>query len=341
MADLSSSLVGSGLFQTFPQSVKNGTTGSGIADLRLAVGLLEPWDIHRYTKFSRFGFFDPYSTAGTIREYLFFTKPDLLLFDGSAVLSEGVRGVSFFEESLRLYPDAMAQLHVTNNTRTDPFMTLLSNHVSSPMDLPELSGDDMVGPVNMWGDTVSYRWSSDQSDMTHEFSLEFIDTRFLEVYRLFKVYDEYERQKAKGRIPYRSDYLKNKISHDKFSIYKFLVDDDGESILFYAKAYGVYPKGAPRDALANISGGQQITFSVQFHADFVDDNDPLILNDFNRVSVGQYKSIDISKLSTLPLYNYNIGAIDGTWASRPIIKMDYSIGDSSGHRIPRHKLKWI
>jgi hypothetical protein len=60
------------LYQSFPSSVRSGL---GMDELKLSVGLVEPMSWDRYNKFARFGYYDPYNTAATVREYLFFTKP--------------------------------------------------------------------------------------------------------------------------------------------------------------------------------------------------------------------------------------------------------------------------
>ena len=56
----------------------------------------------------------------------------------------------------------------------------------------------------------------------------------------------------------------NKIIHDQFSIYKFIVDEDMETIIYWGKYYGVYPTSLPRDAFSNSNFQDGLTFSINF-----------------------------------------------------------------------------
>ena len=44
-------------------------------------------DIEWYTKFNRYGYLDPFNNRTANREYLFFTKPDLRIFDNIPIIS--------------------------------------------------------------------------------------------------------------------------------------------------------------------------------------------------------------------------------------------------------------
>ena len=161
-----------------------------------------------------------------------------------------------------------------------PFMNILSNSVKSAIDLPSISAEETTTAANSFGTAITYRDTSEKSDDGFDFSIEFEDNRYLEVYMLFKLYDEYERKKHIGLINPFHKYIENKIIHDQFAIYKFLVSaEDGESILYYAKYWGVYPKGVPRDIMNEITENR-LRFTIPFRAQFVDDSDPLILADF-------------------------------------------------------------
>ena len=79
-----------------------------------------------------------------------------------------------------------------------------------------------------------------KSDEDVEFSIEFEDTQFLEVYNLFKAYDLYRQLKWMGLTAPDEKYISAKILHDHMGIFKFLIDTDGETILYWAYATGVY-----------------------------------------------------------------------------------------------------
>lgn len=302
-------------------------------DLLNSTGYYTRGQIELYTKFSRFGYYNPYTNLGTTREYIFFTKPDLHLFNqgSTSSLNEEISADPFFIDAITRYKDVMKQLQISNNENRSPFINLLSNRVTSKLDLPTISSVDSEGASNIYGDDIPYRWSSEQSDNNHEFSLDFEDSKYLEVYMFFKIYDEYQRKKSKGIIsPPDKNYIFNKILHDQFSAYKIIVGEDGETIIFFAKLWGVYPKKVPREAFSDLSDDDKLKFSVDFNATFVEDSNPTILSEFN-ILCNRYSS-----RTRLPIYNTNKNMIDGTWASMPYIEYDSKNIDNK----PVYKLKW-
>lgn len=247
-----------------------------------------------YTKTFRFGLMNPYGAISTSREYLFFTKPDLNIFDtdenlmaNTTLLQEGLRNI-FFWTDLRDHRYNTIKMLQNSLHKDDPFNHLLQNQIISNLDVPALSAEMTETPTNMYGVNFSYRGSSESSDDNPEFSLEFKDTRYLDTYYFFKAYEEYETLKHHGVIRPSKYYIKNKELHDAFSIYKFIVDEDMETILYYGKMYGVMPKSLPRDVFSNPTFDNGLSYSIDFKAAFYEDMKPDILSDFNTLSKTQY-----------------------------------------------------
>lgn len=322
---------------------------------------------NRYTKFSRYGFFDISNEHMYSREYLFFTKPDLhLLNTKTGNLYAPLKNTSFFPNALEQYPDCIYSLQQTYNFNSNSsnlrtlqrtnFIPLLSNHVTSTLDLPIISATDVPNNTNLYSITTSYREGSEISDNSLEFSLEFKDTKFLDVYMFFKIYDQYFRETYKQEIiPTNISYEENKIDCNSFSIYKFIVDDTN-TILYYAKVTGAYPITVPRDGMSNFDG--TIKHNISFKAAFCDDSDPKILNEFNHVSIsskgwtGKKSNIlkSLSSYSTEDMYgdNRKVTLPNCEWASFPFV---YSVENSGSGSVKRpgatnrdgtlYKLIWL
>ena len=248
-----------------------------------------------YTKTFRFGLMNPYGSVSTGREYLFFTKPDLNIFDTdenlvvSQNLNSGLQDIAFWMELKRRKNTTIRMLQ-NSLYKDDPFNHLLQNQVVSNLDIPGLNSTLVDTPTNMYGVSFSYRGTSESDDDNPEFSLEFKDTRYLDTYMFFKAYEEYETLKHHGVIRPSKYYIKNKILHDQFSIYKFIVDEDMETILYYGKMYGVMPKSLPRDTFSTPIFDDGIKYSIDFKAAFYEDMKPDILADFNYLTVNWYNS---------------------------------------------------
>lgn len=314
-------VLGSNLF--FPDTINNDTT----------------W----YNKVNRYGWINPYNHDRVIREYLFFTKPDLYLFDGSTAnvnnLVSGVKDNSVIYEAASRMPKVLTQLQysITDpDGKFNPFMYLLTNAVKSKLDLPGISADSNSSTENIMGTNIHYRSHSLKSDNGYDFSLSFTDTAYLEIYTLAKCYDEYMRLIKLGEAEPKEIYITNRIIPEQFSIYKFLVGSDGETILYYAKLTGCYFTDVPRSDLSD--PGEEIKFSLSFHAQFVEDMNPQILKEFDIISNrggNNFMSV------------FNGENVNNQWAKYPRVIRANKTDPIYGKRVARrgveydYFLKWI
>lgn len=288
--------------------------------------------IEWYTKFSRFPILDVHNALTGTKEYLFFTKPDLNLLKNENELNDDLKNDPFFIDMLSNYKDVLYQLQLSVDPSKNPFMPILSNGVRSTLDLPEISAAEIDGPATIYGTTIKYRGTSYKSDEDFDFNLEFVDTKYLEIYLLMKTWDTYYRYRLLGQVsPNRDDYTVWKVLDDQIAIYKFVVGEDGESIIHFSKLYGCYPMNVPRNIFSDGNKTDGLNFSLNWKAQFIDDMDPLILRDFN-VLVNPL--INGNYTRDIPLYDKTLDAINPEWPTIPYIGIDL---DAKYHK---YKLKW-
>ena len=315
-----------------------------------------------YEGFNRFGSLDPYNKLQTTREYTFFTKPDLHIFnENTNILQPAFSNDPFFVDMANRYPYVCHQLQKSSKSGissidNSPFMTILSNGITNTLDVDNISAGEMDNAANMWGTSISYRKDGWTSDENFDFSLEFEDTKFLEIYHLAKIYEEYHRSFVDGDIyPPNLDgskvydnganfnsYIKNKELHDTFAVWRFILDEDMESIIFWAYVCGAYINNVPREALNDISNNTGLKMTLDFKSFCVEDGNPLSLIHFNKLITDSYGAPDINNI--IPIYDDNIDGIDGSWASHPyIIRVDAD--DNKWYRSKgmkyKYKLVWI
>lgn len=281
-------------------------------------------------RYCRYGYIDPYNTEQVTREFLFFTKPDLYLYDNTLTsnynsdLIPELQDIPFFIDADGRHRNALRQLQYSikdQYNQYNPFMYLLSNCVTSKLDLGSISADSQESTSNIFGTLIQYRGHSLKSDNGYDFTLSFSDNAYLQIYTMIKAYDEYVRLLKLGEIAPRDQDIINRRLIDQFSIYKFLVGNDGETILYYAKLTGCYFTDVPRSDLSD-PGNDGIKFSLSFHAQFIEDSNPLILSEFNRISPYGSK-INGDGYSYLPVYDSTINAVNNEWARFPkIIRVD-------------------
>ena len=319
-------------------------------------------DSNIYSKFSRFGVINPYNGLNRTREFLFFTRPNLHIMasvdeaaeDGgsnntisSDSLYSELSNNLFFQDLVMRHGNLIPQLQSSYNPDgfKTPFMCLLSNTVSNTLDLPTINGAEIETATNMYGTSIPYRGSSYKSDESAEFTLEFTDTKYGEVYTLIKAYDEYIRLKADGLIAppdisatgltmsYKNAsafqnftrFHKYKELHDRFSIFKIIVDEDMETILYWAKAIGCYFNSVPRDAYSDLREGGPLKFTVDIKAPFIRDKDPMDILGFDSL-ISRWYGGKPNKNNNIPIYRDKSydgglygGMMNGEWCPIPYI----------------------
>lgn len=320
-------------------------------------------DIDWCNKFNRFGILDPYNALTNTREYLFFTKPDLHICEpGTMTLNPQLANNELFVEMSHRYPHIIVQLQKSiyseKSADYNPFMTVLSNSVKNKLDMPEISANVIDTAATIFGTSINYRGDAFNAGEKYEFSLEFEDTKYTELYHLFKAMEEYAQLKKFGIVTppninkaeadengyAYSQYIQNKELHDQFSIFKFIVDEDYQDIIYYAILAGVFTKTVPREAFSDIDPNGGLRYNVQFEAQFVDDSKPWILVQFNDL-INSTMSLSSSPV-WLDVYNPSISETDGRWARCPYVTKQYKSKTATAAWLaPRsmqykYQLKW-
>lgn len=301
----------------------------------------------KYSKYPRFGrILDPHGRLNNTTQYVFFTKPDLHIVNpgsGGMRMNSELAGNSFFYDLVRLYPDVVRELQSSApRSSRDPFSHLLSFGVNSALDVPSIEATTIDTPQTMFGTSIEYMGNSEASDGNPTFSLEFVDSKELELYYFFKGYQEYHNERKSGAVtpPSRSYTFQRKL-HNVMGCYKFLVDEDMETLIYWAYFWGVYPISAPREAFSDPSFPDGLTYTVNFKAGFVEDMTPAILVEFNnkmsRCLSGK-KKIPVYEVKQLQGIDNPIGWINGTLPSAARIAES---GRTRGHNgRSKYKFEW-
>ena len=280
-----------------------------------------------YDSIFRFGAFNTDSYFHNGKEFLFFTRPDLNIFatDNAGNLSEGTLQLNpgltngFWQDVASSKKRIIAELQssyarIRNKKFYDPFNHLLQNQCNSNLDIPSLSANAVETSTNMYGVGFSYRGSSEESDDQVEFSLEFKDTRWLDIYYYFKTFEEYETEKHHGTVRPARPYINNRIIHDQFSIYKFIVAEDMETLVYWGKMYGVMPMSLPRDTFSTDNFDNGLSHSINFKAAFYEDMRPEILSEFNNLCKEYWDYLGSQGNGCdIGIYNPILGRTDGRW----------------------------
>ena len=338
---------------TDSKSLGNNIINSDLYKLALhGSNLFQKNEIDLYNNIYRFGLYNPFGTVTNAREYLFFTKPDLNIIKrddltgsfttkdsngllATNVLNDQLANIAFWDE---LKNERDNTVRMLQNSYSPGWNMLLQNSVISNLEIPEVEGTAIDSPVNDYGVGFQYRGTSEASDDSLDFSLEFKDTKWLDVYYFFKTYEEYEVLKHHGIVSPWKGYMVNRILHDQFAIYKFMVGDDMETIIYWGKLYGVMPMNLPRNVFSSADFSNGLSYTISFKAAFYEDMRKEIIDDFN--NLGKWFNTKVGNPGgtyQYETYNDDTGMGDYRPAKSAYIKK-YNHPDSPTNWV--YKLKW-
>lgn len=302
-------------------------------------------EIDIYNNIYRYGIYNPYGAVKGLKEYLFFTKPDLNIISRLAngviegeKLNDEIKSLQYWKDLFAERPDTIKMLQ---ESYSPGWNMLLQNSVISNLEIPGIEGTVIESPTNNYGVGFQYRGTSEASDDSLEFALEFKDTKWLDVYYFFKSYEEYQILKHHGVVSPWRGYITNRILHDQFAIYKFMVDEDNETLIYWCKLYGVMPMNLPREVFSTADFSNGLSYTINFKAAFFEDMRKDILMDFNNVATYFENASGSSPKYQYETYNDNFGTSDFRPAKSAYIakyqRTDTKIGNEPTWV---YKLKW-
>lgn len=318
-----------------------------IGDIFANKGLYTTAEINaaKFSKFSRFGrVLDGQGKLSDVREYLFFTKPDLHIVvpdSSSMTINSELEDNDYFYDLVTKYPDVVRELQLSApGNNKNPFGHLMSFCVNGNLSLPGIEASIMDTPSTMFGTSIEYLGNAQSSDENPTFSLEFVDSKELELYHFFKGYQEYHIARKSGTVSPIRKYIYSRRLHNAMGCYKFLISEDMETIIHWSYFWGVFPVSAPREAFSNSSFPEGLTYSVDFKAAWVDDMKPSIIQEFNN----KMRPL-VSGKTLLPIHELNsdrtinpMGDVIGTLPTAAYISES---GASKGHNgRSKYKFNW-
>ena len=248
--------------------------------------------------------------------HVFFIKPDCNIYDGSGALLQNLRNNPDFYYASQNCPELLNELTQQKGANHE-FMMLLSNKAETFDLKDEYIKYDSYGQ-GLTGYKVPYGKNDVESKSDSTFSVKYTDDRDLHVYRLHKLWMDYIAYVYRGRVSPTKDYVMNKILDYPICVYFIMTAEDGETIIFWSKYWGVFPVNAPSSqfsfARENAGGVHEPQLNIEYQYAWKEDFNPLTLVEFNQHSakLGNYRY-------TNTFQSYKIGT-GYTWSGAPFIE---------------------
>ena len=253
--------------------------------------------------------------------HIFFVRPDCNIFEGSVVdldsdltLTKDVNIFPEFYYAKKHCPELLVQL--TQKYFNHEFMMFPSNKAESFSVKDEYINNDSYG--QSWtGYKIPYGTIDTESKGVDTFSIKYHDDKNLRIYQMHKLWMDYISYEFRGKVSPKLEYMVNKIIDYATCVYYILTAQDGETIIFWTKYWGVFPIESPSSSFSytsdNVGGVANPEMSIQYRYAWKEDFNPLSLLEFNMHS---------TSLGTryVPSYQKNKLGTGYTWADPPFIE---------------------
>jgi len=233
-------------------------------------------------KFNRFKIAFPTLELTKTFSYVFFTRPDLNIYNGNgSTLVDKVENDPYFYYLNKNSPQLLRSLTKFFSIRHD-FNPYLSNRAESF----ELK-DEMI-KTGEYGETftgwkIKYGKHNVESKTADSFSISYTDDNNYNVYKIHKAWTDYISKVYRGEFSPNRDSITERVIDYACSVYYFICGPDGETILFWTKYTGVFPTSTP-SAASSWQKGNQVkfpNFSIPYEFSWKEDMNPASLAEFN------------------------------------------------------------
>ena len=246
----------------------------------------------KYTEaYNKFKTLNPNDALAKTFSHVFFIRPDCNIFDPEEVnarlfkLSPALNDLSEFYYARQHCPDILRQLTQDRAMYDHEFALFLSNKARSMEIADEFISSETYGD-SLTGYKVAYGRHNVESKTANKFTVHYIDDRDLNVYQLHKLWIDYISYVYRGKVPPEEKYLINKVLDYPTCVYYIVCAEDGESIIFWSKFWGVFPTNAPSSTFSwsaeNTGGVSLPSFNIEYQYSWKEDFNPLSLVEFNQ-----------------------------------------------------------
>ena len=285
--------------------------------------------------------------------HVFFTRPDLNILtreNGELVLTDQVKNNTNILYAFKRNPGLIRSL-VLDNDQDHKFMLFLSNMAKTFSIQTEGLKSETYGET--WtGHKIAYGKNNTEGKVAGNFNIDYTDTRNLDIYHLHKIWVDYIANVYRGIWVSKDDklgkdgiwhhyadsYVANKILDYAVAAYYFLTAEDGETIIFWSKYYGVFPTYTSSNTFSWSSEHNLSTpnLQIEYQYSFKKDFDPLSLVEFNMLS----GKPGANGYSYVPMYDESIMGCGEKMVGVPFIETQTDVNNPDRHYVYKLRFRY-
>jgi hypothetical protein len=274
--------------------------------------------------------------------YLFITTPKLNLEQSN------VNRDNFLIYMKNVEPKLFEAM-TTSGTKVEPFIKIFSNSFRG-LDGKDLASRTIDINETFYGYKQTLPISIVDSQVGDNLTIKFEEYKHLPIVKMHKLWVEYTEKVRRGFFRPSKDAVQKRYIDYVSSIYYFVLDLDGETILYWSKYTGAVPISVPYSALVTDGKDHDIAeVGIEYVYSFKEDMDPAIFMDFNKVSMLNpeglaYRHDGIGKgvipylMNDLMPYNFTEEHIS---SAKVLVVAQDAYGTSSLHPKKRYTLRFL
>ena len=256
--------------------------------------------------------------------HVFFVKPSCsiqLSENGLTSQSKTPVNDANFSYMYQHSPELISELTQQSSNNETHFSFVLSNAAQSFSLTDEFIETDSYGKSYL-GYDVAFGRHDAPSKTSGEFTISFQDDRDMSIYRLIKLWVSYIAGTYRGLYAPTDYSIENNIMDYGGAVYYILTAEDGETILFWSKYYGVFPTTVPSTQYSWSYGSilHAPTLEIPFKYSFKEDFNVDAITEFN-FNAGLAPG-SVSNLRYEKTYNEELGTVGKTWTGSPFIETE-------------------
>lgn len=199
---------------------------------------------HQYHSFNRFRIDFPDSVLARTTSHVFFTRPALNILTNDALKLRSTLAYDPFWTSIHATNPSALKALTSHWSGAHDFMPILSNYART-FEIPDEILKTAEHGESLLGHKMNYGLNNIESSTAGTFNVQYVEDPYYNIYTIHKAWVEYISQVSHGKITINPKHRYLKILDYASSAYYFLCAADGETILYWAKYFGVFPTSVP------------------------------------------------------------------------------------------------
>lgn len=293
----------------------------GITPMDLTTPITDSQKLFEYSTeyYNRFKTANPDEAFQKGFAHVFFIKPDCNVCHANGyVLHPQFKDDAVFNYAYNNCPALFRELCQRDSYYSNIMFSLSNKAASFSLSDEYITHETYGTTYSGW--KIAFGRNTVESKTAGQFEVTFRDDKNFHIYHLHKLWVEYISGVYSGKYVPDTYYIYHKILDYASAVYYIITAEDGETILFWSKYYGVFPTTIPSTqygwAHGSLIGANSLDINITYQYSFKEDFHPSSLIELNEATRIQLSN----NILYAPTYDKELGHVGEPWVKVPYIE---------------------